>query len=66
MFIKLTNAGTQETVVYIRADAVAMVGVDNDGDTLVVYDGRSEFVKEPPETVLWLIDRATGEGAVVK
>ena len=58
MFIKLTNAGTQGAPVYIRADTVSMVGVDNDGDTIIVYDGRSEFVRESPEEVLEMLKRS--------
>lgn len=54
-FIKLTNAGTDGSAVYIRTDKISMVGIDNQGDTVVVYDGRTEFVKERPETVLDLI-----------
>ena len=70
MFIQLTNAGTDGTPVYIRAESISMIGVDNEGDTIVVYDGRTEFVKESPETVIDLIatadlERRLGNGKVL-
>ena len=57
MFIKLTNAGRSATPVYIRASSITLVGEDEDGDTLVVYGDRNEFVKESPEAVLDMIKR---------
>ena len=62
MFITLTNCGTAGSKVYIRPDKISMIGVDNDGDTLVVYDGRAEYVKESPETVMGLIQACVRDG----
>lgn len=62
MFITLTNAGTEGSAVHIRADKISMIGMDNEGDTVVVYDGRTEFVRESPKTVLELVQQAKSKG----